>query len=582
MADFDVAIVGSGFGGAVAAQRLAYAHRSVVVLERGDRWYWTNYEGLERQGDPMAYRNSDGSTRYFGEKKFFEHAVDPKYIYSIYEDLLDERALIGVATAVGGGSVIYSNISERAPRRIFDSRAWPSYTGAAGQQKQWDYEYLSSLYDIVEGANGQPYQIYTHIPTIEPPRYKILKYALEKIYGPGVLSLARVAVRNSVGDYYQGKLIGENVFGACRNCGFCTFGCVYGARQDLTTNYLPRAEMAGAKIWPNKNVTRIEYNSSAREWVVYYTESRTGVFIKSIESVSPEKSLTAKVVVLSAGTVGTPRILLQSKLPGISPHVGYHLSGNGDFVAGRFLPPAGTWNIAGLTSVDGFKGRVISGITREMAQTEGWVIEDMWAPPIAVGAKAPVRVQDPAWAEEGEFVDVGGPNRIYKVKRWKNPSFYGERQKQLLNEHHLRTLAVAFLGEDGCDGRVYLADDQVKIIPPTQTHSRDYARAINLIAAHLPEGTRLLDTKSIGAEDFFTTAHPLGTCRMASWAGRSPDDDGGVVDGNGRVFSTTGSFENLFICDGSVIPCATIVNPAWTIAAVAEHIAHYIARNFPQ
>jgi choline dehydrogenase-like flavoprotein len=50
-----------------------------------------------------------------------------------------------------------------------------------------------------------------------------------------------------------------------------------------------------------------------------------------------------------------------------------------------------------------------------------------------------------------------------------------------------------------------------------------------------------------------------------------------VVDGNGRVFSATGAFENLFIADGSVIPCATIVNPSWTITAVAEHIAHYIA-----
>lgn len=577
MADYDAVIVGSGFGGAVTAQRLAFAHKSVLILERGDWWHRSNYQGLERLGNLMAYRNPDGSTKFFDDKKFFEQAFDPRYVYSLYEDLISERAFVGDVAAVGGASVVYSNVSERAPRRIFDGRHWPTYTDANGQERQWDYGYLSSLYDIVEGANGHPYQIYTHIPTIEVPRHQVLKHALERVYGPGVFSLARVAVRNSVGDVYNGQVIGEDVIGACRNCGFCTFGCVFGAQQNLTMNYLPRAIMAGAHIWPNKNVTRVVYNPTTREWTVYYVESETGVFIDGIKPVGPEFSVTAKVVVLSAGTIGTPRILLRSHLPGLSPHIGYHLSGNGDAASGVLLPPLGTWNINGLMSVDGYKGRVISGLTREMAQTEGWVIEDLWAPPVSIGGKLLVRLHDPEWADEGHFEDVGGPNPIYIVTRWKNPSLYGIRQKRLIDEYHQRALAIAFVGEDGCDGRIWLDGDRVQISPPTQTHARDYDRATKAIAAHLPEGTRLLALHTDDSNNVLASVHPLGTCRMARWPGRDPSDDGGVVDGNGRVFSTTGAFENLFIADGSVIPCATIVNPSWTIAAVAEHIAHHIA-----
>jgi hypothetical protein len=261
----------------------------------------------------------------------------------------------------------------------------------------------------------------------------------------------------------------------------------------------------------------------------------------------------------------------------LSPHVGYHLSGNGDAVSGLLLPPIGAWNINGLTRVDGYKGRVISGITRELAQTDGWVIEDLWAPPASVRGKVLIRVHDPEWAEEGHFEETGEPNPLYVVTRWRNPNLYGVRQKRLIDEYHQRALAVAFIGEDGCDGRVWLDGDRVQISPPTPIHARDYEQATRAIATHLPEGTRLLTIEVNAANNLFTSVHPLGTCRMARWPGRDPSDNGGVVDGNGRVFSTTGAVENLFIADGSVVPCATIVNPSWTIAAVAEHIASYIA-----
>lgn len=578
MAEVEAIIVGSGFGGSVVAERLARAGRSVLILERGDWWHRANDEGRERRGEPMAYRRPDGSTQYIGGRKLFEQAVDPHYVYSLYEDIIGDDMVVGVAAAVGGGSVVFSNVAERAPRRVFDHHRWPTYTDETGRTRAWDYSYLSQLYDRVEGVGGRPPGIQTHIPTIEPPRYQILKHVLEALYGPGIFPLARVAVQRSVGDLEQGRLIPETEIGACRNCGFCNFGCVYAAQQNLMANYLQRAEAAGARIWPNKNVTRLSFNPTTRWWTVFYRECQTGVFLKAIKNTSEEKSLTARIVVLAAGTLGTPRILLNSALAGLSPHVGYHLSGNGDYVSGAFLPPPGTWRIGGLTSVDGFKGRVIAGITRTMAQTEGWVIEDLWVPPVGIGGKFLVRLHDPEWAEEGTYEHHGGANPIYLVSRWKNPSLYGLRQKRLIEQYPRRGLPVAFLGEDGCDGRMWLEGDRVRISAPSQLHYQDYLQAMISIVAHLPEGSRWLETDTERRNGrFFTSVHPLGTCRMAAWPGRDPSDDGGVVDGNGRVFSSVGAFDNLFIADGSVIPCATIVNPSWTIVAVAEHIANFIA-----
>jgi len=302
------------------------------------------------------------------------------------------------------------------------------------------------------------------------------------------------------------------------------------------------------------------------------------VFIDGVKNTSGERSVTARIVGLSAGTLGTPRILLSSALPGLSPHVGYHLSGNGDYVSGAFLPPLGAWRVGDLTSVDGFKGRVIAGITRQMAQTDGWVIEDLWAPPVGIGGKFLVRLHDPEWAEAGTQEHHGGANPVYIVSRWKNPSLYGLRQKRLVEQYPQRGLAVAFLGEDGCDGRVWLDADRVRVSAPSQPHYEDYLRTIKSIVAHLPEGSRWLETETERRNgQFFTSVHPLGTCRMAAWPGRAPSDNGGVVDGDGRVFSSVGAFENLFVADGSVISCATIVNPSWTITAVAEHIADYIS-----
>lgn len=567
---YDAVVVGSGFGGAVAAEGIARLGKSVLILERGDEWALSNM-------DKSPHRSTSGfPVPLLDGQKRFEHAHDPRYIYSLFEDVLDERTLLAVAAGVGGGSLIYSNISERAPARILDPAygpAWP--TG-------WSYTRLTSLYDRVEGkqdASGNwtiPYKLYSHIPKHQPSRYLALKYALEQILGVGSYPLARVAVRGkgsacvgSSGDYCQGR---------CRYCGFCTFGCAFGAKQSLMMNYLPRARHFGALLWKNKLVTAIRPLPGG-VYRVYFKQCVTGSFVVGVSpSSASETYVDARAVVLAAGALNTPKILLQSKkrgfLPALSSHVGSHLTGNGDYVTGLYLPPTFSFTTSdGLTvshtNYSAFKGRVMAGITRGLAQTDGILIEDLWGPPVGIAAKFPIRLHDPAWADRSSDWDsVSG-----KVTRWKNPSLYGPRQKALIRDYPRRAVGLAFLGEDGGNGRVFLdANDNLKVVPPTLTQYGTYQWWTRAVRSKLPVGTRFVETEHERRNgDYFSSVHLLGTCRMAN------DVGGGACDANGQLFG----YPNLYVCDGSVIPRATIVNPTWTILAVAEGIGDWIVTHFP-
>jgi cholesterol oxidase len=582
MPTYDAVVIGSGFGGAVAAERIAKAGKSVVVLERGPRWNLSNVQ-------KTSSRNTDGSLKPWADGKYrFEHAHDPRYLYSGFQDYLAPNYLVASTFGVGGGSLWYSNISERAPSRIFSGNpAWP--TG-------WDYTRLSGLYDRVEGVYDQgtktwttPYKVYSYFPRPNEPRFNLLRYGIEQVAGAGSFVHARLSVRGGghacyytsnncqtchsgmgtptpTGDYCQGR---------CRYCGFCTFGCVFGAKQSLMMNYLFRAEHFGAQIWPLKYVVRIE-NRPDGLYDVVYKDATFGYFIDGVKATgTTESRVTAKVVVLAGGAIPTPTLLLKSVSAGfltnISGQVGYNMSGTGDYASGLFLPAGFSIPFDGCTytSTEAFKGRVMSGITRDLAASDGVCIEDLWGPPVGVAAKFAIRLQDPSWADSSSYWNA----TTNKVTKWKNPSLYGLRQKQMIEAYPTRAIGIAFMGEDGNNGRISLdASGKTVLSRPTLTKYSTYQWWLDQIRAKMPTGTRFIETEHERRNgDFFASVHVLGTCRMAA------DINSGVCNANGQVFN----YPNLYICDGSVVPRSTIVNPSWTILAVSEGISDYITAHFP-
>jgi cholesterol oxidase len=284
-----VVVVGSGFGGAVTACRLAQAECDVLVLERG-RWYHGDFP------------------RDAGDDWFWGSRGGP----------FDVRRLgdVNVVTAagVGGGSLLYSNVHLRMPADGFERR-WP--TG-------WSRETLDPYYDLVASmlnlrrADEDEAQEYWLLPE----RSGLLRDAATTRGAGADVSCPPLAV-----DFGDPRVRRINCFGAeqtgCRHCGKCSVGCNFGAKNSLDKNYLPFAVRHGAVVRD-----RCEVVALAREpdggYRVTYRDRVT----------HREAVVVADVLVLAAGSIGTTELLIEHRdqLGELSPRLGEHYSANGDYV----------------------------------------------------------------------------------------------------------------------------------------------------------------------------------------------------------------------------------------------------------
>src|SRR4051812_893129 len=258
MSVFDAVVVGSGFGGAIAAARLAAAGRRVVVLERGRRY---------RPGDfPRDVKRV--------EDLFWDQPGRGKR-----RGLYDVRAFAGigavVAAGVGGGSLVYANIHVRPDPSVFDDPRWPApFTRA----------FLDPYYDRV-AARLQVSPLPENIRIAKRDRYREAATVLRRpIFDPDQ------AVRWSGpddGDQRPCQLVAE-----------CEFGCRHGAKNTLDVTYLADAEHNGAEIRPNTWVTHVA------------SEPGGGYRVHVVDAVSGNRgAVTGAHVVLAAGTLGTNEIL---------------------------------------------------------------------------------------------------------------------------------------------------------------------------------------------------------------------------------------------------------------------------------
>lgn len=294
----DVVVVGSGFGGAVAACRLAQAGRDVVVLERGRRWSVDEYP----------------------------RTVDDAWLYDIDEPhrqngWLDLRFLddmwVAQGAGVGGGSLIYANVCIDARPEMFES-GWPS---------EVDYDSLKPFYERVTDMLKPAF-----LPDNQlTPRFTLMKEAADAIDAAERFTKVPLAVSFDPGGRFPSQRIQDeyhtqpftNAFGRrqgyCNHSGNCDVGCKAQAKNTLDLNYLAVAEDAGAVIQPLCNVSHIVEEGSA--YRVVFDRLATGERSKH--------SLRARQVVLAAGSLGSTEILFRSRdrykgLPRVSAALGHH------------------------------------------------------------------------------------------------------------------------------------------------------------------------------------------------------------------------------------------------------------------
>ncbi|GAB2463980.1 GMC oxidoreductase [Xylanimonas ulmi] len=291
---FDAVVVGSGFGGAVAAARLAQAGQSVAVLERGRRW------------SPGDFPRDDTS-------------LDRGWLWAKDRGLYDVRwldTMIGVqAAGWGGGSLVYANVFTRPPHEVFES--WPD---------GFDRASLDPYYNLAAHMLGVRPVGVDPLTGDVPARTTAMEDAAARLHRPAGTLRPLLAV--TFADQAEGADAGAPApqGPACTFVGECMFGCNEGAKNSLDRNYLVVAERHGATPLTGCEVDRIE--PEADGYRVHFVDHASGA----------QASVIGRAVFLAAGAVATTELLLRNRdvhrtLPDLSPTLGRGFSGNGDFLA---------------------------------------------------------------------------------------------------------------------------------------------------------------------------------------------------------------------------------------------------------
>jgi cholesterol oxidase len=293
--NFDVVIVGSGFGGSVAALRLTEKGYRVAVLEAGRRF--ADDEFAKTSWDLRKYLWAP-QLKCFGIQRI--HTL--------------RNVMVLAGAGVGGGSLVYANTLYRPLKPFYEDRQWAHIT-------DWQDE-LEPFYDQASRMLG----VVTN-PTTTPSDVVMQKVAkdmgVEDSYHPTPVGVFFGEPGKKAADPYFGGAGPERT--GCTECGSCMSVCRVGAKNTLVKNYLYLAEKLGAQVFPLTTVTALHENDG--RWTI--DTKMTGG--------RATKSFTADQVVIAAGTWGTQQLLHKAKvttLPKISDKLGELTRTNSESIIG--------------------------------------------------------------------------------------------------------------------------------------------------------------------------------------------------------------------------------------------------------
>ncbi len=544
-----IVIVGSGYGGAIAASRLARAGQKVCVLERGKERLPGEFPRTSTEFLRETQVTGPGGS-VLGKLK----VGSPTGLLQLH--LLGDLAVV-TGCGLGGTSLINASVALRADPRVLRDESWPArFREDVGGMLEDGYAHAERMLAV------QPY----------PQKHPMLR-KLE--------ALERSAALTG-GKFYRPPLAvsftsGVNPAGvrqrACSLCGNCASGCNEGAKNTVQMNYLPDAQRHGAELFTQVAVHHLERSNDC--WRVYYR--LVGVGRELFDA--PLQFLTADRVILSAGTLGTTELLLRSRAAGLplSPELGKHFSGNGDVMAFGYnldVPVNAIAQSEDPADTPEPVGPTITGIIDkrdEPYMDEGMVIEE-GAVPAALGGYLPAlfAAVSPLM---GEDTDEGVLDAVAEQARVATSLVRGPYHGAI---HNTQTL-FAMTHDDG-GGELKLDGDSLRAVWPGAGRQESFLRAeaaLRKAVAALggtflrnPVGARLLDNALL-------ITHPLGGSVMGD------DATQGAVDDEGRVFSGeqgTAVHPGLYVCDGSAIPRSLGVNPLLTISAMAERFSAKLAK----
>jgi cholesterol oxidase len=521
--DYDVLVIGSGFGGSVTALRLTEKGYRVGVLEAGARF--TDADFAETSWDLKKYLYAPAAG-----------------CYGIQRIDMVKDCLILAGAGVGGGSLVYANTLYEPLEPFYKDPSWSHIT-------DWKAE-LAPYYDQAKRMLG----------VVEYPRMtpsdEVMKKVAEEMGVGDSFHATPVGVFFGGPGQEAGTPVADPYFGGvgptrntCRDCGECMTGCRHNAKNTLVKNYLYLAEQYGAEVHPLTTVTRVRplagggYRVDAR-WTKAKLSRRTAT-----------KTFTAEQVVFSAAALGTQKLLHRLKSTGDLPHVSDRLG---------HLTRTNSESILGAIAPQG----------ADVDYTEGVAITSSWHPdehthiePVRYG-----RGSNAMSLMQTVLTDGDGPDprwRVWLKELWKERT----RVRDLYDVKHWSERVVIALVMQSVDNSITTFPKRVAgrwILSSRQGHGEPNPTWIPAANDAVRRMARVMGGGTAGGtigEPFNRplTAHFIGGCTI----GDSPAT--GVVDGYQRVYGHPG----LHIVDGSTISANLGVNPSLTITAQAERAMAY-------
>ncbi|MGA5353456.1 GMC oxidoreductase [Streptomyces thermodiastaticus] len=529
--DYDVIVVGSGFGGSVSALRLTEKGYRVGVLEAGRRF--------TRETLP---KNSWDLKNYLWAPKLG--------LFGIQRIHLLGNVMVLAGAGVGGGSLNYANTLYVPPKAFFDDPQWRDIT-------DWQDE-LAPYYDQAKRMLGGRLN-----PTMTPSDVH-LKGAAERMGVGDTFHMAPVGVFFGDGKDADGTVTAEPgtkvpdpYFGgagperrACIECGECMTGCRHGAKNTLNENYLYLAEKAGAVVHPMTTVVSVT------------DDSRGGYAVATVPTDNRKKGrgrlFRARRVVLAAGTYGTQTLLHRMKenrqLPYLSPRLGELTRTNSEALVGAQTDNRRYRKATGAPKADFTRG---VAITSSIHPDENTHIE-----PVRYGkgsnAMGGLSILQVPYVDGGSRIAAWLANvarhpllmlRSLSNRRWSERTIIGLVMQSLDNS------LTTYLKPDGI-GKGLLTARQGHGSPnPKQI--RAATEGASALAAEINGFAGSNVGELMGTP---LTAHFLGGCPI----GDSPET--GVIDPYHRLYGHPG----ISVVDGAAVSANLGVNPSLTITAQAE------------
>jgi len=516
--DFDVLVIGSGFGGSVTALRLTEKGYKVGVLEAGAR-----------------FRDEDFAKTSFELKKYLFRPEIGCYGIQRIEAVRD--SLIMAGAGVGGGSLVYANTLYEPLEQFYRDPQWRDITDWKAELAP-HYDQAKRMLGVVENP-------------LRTPSDDVMEQVAKELGVEDTFHPTPVGVFFGGPEAQPGERVEDPYFGGagpdrhvCIECGDCMTGCKYNAKNTLVKNYLYLAEAKGAKVLPLCTVTRVKpLGGGGYEVTFKFTKAK-----RTTKKVT--RTLTAEHVVFAAAAIGTQKLLHKMKAEGhlsrLSDRLGFLSRTNSESILGAIAPD---------TKIDYSRGIAITSSFHPDADTHVEPVR------YGAGSNAMALMQTvltdgdgpvprwrtwlkELWLQKHSIFD------LYDVKHWSERTVIALVMQTLDNS--ITTYAKRVPGTR--KWRLTSKQGHGEPNPTWIPVANKVVRMMADIMGGVPGG-------SIG--DPFNmpmTAHFIGGATI----GRSPED--GVVDAYQRVFNYPG----LHIADGSAISANLGVNPSLTITAQAE------------